>query len=58
MFKSMHNLGNKISNRDKIRVNSLEVHFSITRQYLEAGLRNNYILRYKNHLGGFMNNTD
>jgi hypothetical protein len=32
MIKNKHKLGNNISNRDKIRVNSLEVHFSITKQ--------------------------
>jgi hypothetical protein len=48
---------NNISNRDKIRVNSPEVHFSITRQYPEVGLKNNYILSYKNHLGRFDNIT-
>jgi hypothetical protein len=30
MSKSKHKFGNNISNRDKIRVNSQEVHFSIT----------------------------
>jgi hypothetical protein len=57
MIKSMHKLGNNIYNKDKIRVNSPGVHFSITRLYPEAGLKNNYILSYKNHLGRFMNNT-
>jgi hypothetical protein len=49
-IKNKHKLGNEISNRDKIRVNSPEVHFSITKQYPEVGLKNNYILSYKNHL--------
>jgi hypothetical protein len=44
MIKNKHKLGNNISNIDKIRVNSPEVHFSITRQYPEVGLKNNYIL--------------
>jgi hypothetical protein len=57
MIKNMHKLGNDISNGDKIRVNSPEVHFSITKQYIEVGLKNNYILSYKNHLGRFDNNT-
>jgi hypothetical protein len=57
MIKSMHKLGNNISNRDKFRVNSPEVHFSITRQYPEVELKNNYILSYKNHLGRFINNN-
>jgi hypothetical protein len=57
MLKSMHKLGIKFYNRDKIRVNSPEVHFTITRQYPEAGLKNNYILSYKNHLGRIDNNT-
>jgi hypothetical protein len=30
MIKNKHKLGNNISNKDKIRVNSPEVHFSIT----------------------------
>jgi hypothetical protein len=57
MIKNKHKLGNSISNRDKIRVTSPEVHFSITRQYPEVGLKNNYILSYKNHLGRFDNIT-
>jgi hypothetical protein len=57
MIKNKHKLGNNISNKDKFRVNSLEVHFSITRQYPEVGLKNKYILSYKNHLGRFDNNT-
>jgi hypothetical protein len=39
MNKNKHIFGNNISNRDKIRVNSPEVHFSITRQYPEVGLK-------------------
>jgi hypothetical protein len=57
MFKNKHKLGNNISKRAKIRVNSPEVHFSITRQYPEVALKNNYTLSYKNHLGRFDNNT-
>jgi hypothetical protein len=57
MSKNKHKLGNNICNRDKIKVNSAEVHFSITRQYPEVGLKNNYILINKNHLGRFDNNT-
>jgi hypothetical protein len=57
MNKNKHKLRNNISNRDKIRVNSPEVHFSITKQYPEVGLKNNYILSYKNHLDRFFNNT-
>jgi hypothetical protein len=53
----MHIFRNNISNRDKISVNSLEVHFSVTRHYPEVGLENNYIFSYKNHLGRFDNNT-
>jgi hypothetical protein len=56
-IKNKNKLRNNISNRDKIRVNSPEVHFSITRQYPEVGLNNNYILSYKKHLGRFDNNT-
>jgi hypothetical protein len=55
--KNKNIFGNTISNKDKIRVNSLEVHFSITRQYPEVGLKNNDILIYKNHLGRFDNIT-
>jgi hypothetical protein len=57
MIKNKHTLGNNIFNRDKIRVNSPEVHFTITRQYPEVGLKNNYILSYKIHLGRSDNNT-
>jgi hypothetical protein len=57
MIKNKHKLENNISNKDKIRVNSPEMIFSITRQYPEVGLKNNYILSYKNHLGRFINNT-
>jgi hypothetical protein len=39
MNKNKHKLGNNIFKRDKIRVNSLEVHFSIKRQYPEVGLK-------------------
>jgi hypothetical protein len=53
MNKNQHKLGNNISNRDKIMVNSPKVLFSVTRQYPEAGLKNNYILSYKNHLRRF-----
>jgi hypothetical protein len=57
MIKNMHKWGYNIFNRDKIRANSPKVHFSITRQYPEVGLKNNYILSYKNHLGRFDNIT-
>jgi hypothetical protein len=57
MNKNKHKLGNSISNRDKLRVSSPEVHLSITRQYPEVGLKNNFILGYKNHLGRFDNIT-
>jgi hypothetical protein len=57
MSKNKHIFGNNISNRDKIMVNSPEVHFIITRQYPEVGLKNNYILGYKIHLGRFDNIT-
>jgi hypothetical protein len=57
MNKNKHKLGNNISNRDKIRVNSPEVHFSIKWQYPEVGLKNNYIVSYKNHQGRFINIT-
>jgi hypothetical protein len=53
----MHKLGYNISNIGKIKVNSPEVHFSLTRPYPEVGLKNNYILSYKNHLGRFDINT-
>jgi hypothetical protein len=57
MSKNKHIFGNNISNRDKIKVNSQEVHFIITKQYPEVGLKNNYILGYKIHLGRFDNIT-
>jgi hypothetical protein len=44
MSKNMHKLRNNNSNKDKIRVNSPEVHFGIKCQYPEVGLKNNYIL--------------
>jgi hypothetical protein len=53
MNKNKHIFGNNISNRDKIKVSSPEVHFKIARQYPGVGLKNNYIFIYKNHLGGF-----
>jgi hypothetical protein len=56
MSKNKHIFGLNIYNRDKIMVNSLEV-IIITRQYLEVGLKNNYILGYKIHLGRFDNIT-
>jgi hypothetical protein len=57
MNKNKHKLGNNISNRDKIRVNSAEVHFGITLQYPEVWLKNNYNLSHKNHLGRSVNIT-
>jgi hypothetical protein len=57
MIKNKHKLGNNIFNRDKIRVNSPEVHFNLKRQYPEVELKNSYILSYKNHLGRFDNIT-
>jgi hypothetical protein len=51
MIKNKHKWGNNISNRAKFMINSPEVHFNITRWYPEVGLKNNYILSYKNHLG-------
>jgi hypothetical protein len=57
MNKNKHKLGNSNYDKDKFRVSSPEVHLSITRQYPEVGLKNNYILSYKNHLGRFDNIT-
>jgi hypothetical protein len=57
MIKSKHKLGNNISDRYKIMVNSPEVHFSITKQYPEVGLKHKFILSYKNHVGRFVNIT-
>jgi hypothetical protein len=57
MIKNKHKSGINISNRDKIMINSPEVHFNITRLYPEVELKNNYILSYKNHLGRFVNFT-
>jgi hypothetical protein len=57
MNKNKHKLGNNISIRDKIMVNSPEVHFSTTIQYPEVGLNNKFILSYKNHLGRLVNKT-
>jgi hypothetical protein len=57
MIKNKHKSGINISSSDKLMVNSPEVHFSITRQYPEVGLKNKFILSYKIHLGRFVNNT-
>jgi hypothetical protein len=40
----MYKLGNNISNKDKIMVNSPKVHFIITKQHPEVGIKNNYML--------------
>jgi hypothetical protein len=37
MIKNKHKSGINISSRDKIMINSPEVHFNITRQYPEVG---------------------
>jgi hypothetical protein len=39
MNKNKHKLGNNIFKRDKVRVNSPEVHFSIKRQYPDVALK-------------------
>jgi hypothetical protein len=57
MIKNKHKSRNNISNRDKIMIKSPKVKFNIARQYPEVGLKNNYILCYKNHIGRFVNNT-
>jgi hypothetical protein len=56
MIKNKHKSGNNISNRDKIMINSPEVHFIIIRQYPEVGLKNKFILFYKIYIGIFDNN--
>jgi hypothetical protein len=56
-INNKHKLGNNIYNKDKTKVNSPEVHFSITKQYPEVGLKNKFILSYKIHLGRFVNIT-
>jgi hypothetical protein len=57
MIKNKNKSGNNIYSRDKIMINSEELHFNITRQYPEVGLKNKIILSYKIHLGRFANNT-
>jgi hypothetical protein len=57
MIKNKNKLGNNNSNKEKIMVNSPEVHFSISRQFPEVGLKNKFILSYNYHLGRFVNNT-
>jgi hypothetical protein len=57
MIKNKYKSENNISDSDKIIINSLEVHFNITRRYPEVELKNSYILSYKIHLGRFVNNT-
>jgi hypothetical protein len=57
MNKNEHKSGINIFSSDKILVNSPEVHFSITRQYPEVGLKSKFILSYRIHLGRFVNTT-
>jgi hypothetical protein len=57
MIEDKHKLGNNISNRDKIMLNSQKVYFGIAWQYPEVELKNNYNLSYKNNLGRFVNIT-
>jgi hypothetical protein len=57
MIKNKHKLGTIIYKGDKIMVNSPKMHFGIKLHYPEVGLKNNYILSYKNHLGRFINIT-
>jgi hypothetical protein len=57
MIKNKHKWGNNNSNRDKIMVNSPRILFNTTRLQTEVGLKNNYILGYKNLLGRFTNIT-
>jgi hypothetical protein len=49
----MHKLRINISDKPKIRINSPEVLFGITRQHAQVGHKNINILSYKNHLGRF-----
>jgi hypothetical protein len=57
MIKNKHKSGINISDSDKIMINSPRTHFNIKILSPEVGLKNNYILSYKNHLGRFVNFT-
>jgi hypothetical protein len=49
----MYNLRIIISVKLKIRINSQEVYFDITRQCAQVGRKNINILCKKNHIGSF-----
>jgi hypothetical protein len=49
----MHKLRINISDKQKIRINSLEVGLDIARQHAQVGHKNINIFSYKNHLGRF-----
>jgi hypothetical protein len=46
-----HNSRINISDNYKTVINSVEVHFGITRQHAEVGHKNQIIFSCKNHLG-------
>jgi hypothetical protein len=52
----MHNSKIIISIKPKIMINSIDVHFDISRQYAQVELRNIHIFSKKNHLGSFCRN--
>jgi hypothetical protein len=52
----MHNLRINISGKEKIMINSQDVHFGITRQCAQVELKNINIFSKKNHLGSYCRN--
>jgi hypothetical protein len=52
----MHKLRIIISVNPKIRINSQDVHFDITRQFAQVELKNINIFKKKNHLCRFCRN--
>jgi hypothetical protein len=55
--KIRHKTRLKISDKYKIVINSIEVHFGIKRSHVEVEHKNLLIFRYKNHLDRFSINT-
>jgi hypothetical protein len=52
----MHKLRTIISGKQKIRINSQDVYFDITRQCAQVGHKNINTFSKKNHLGSFCRN--
>ena len=56
-LKIRHKTRLNISGRDKIVINSLEMHLGIKRSHAEVEYKNLIIFSYKNHLDRFSINT-